>query len=316
MPVWAVTGASGFLGRHVLSVLRAEEPDARIVVIGRRCPTGWPVENFAAANLDDLDGLTKTVTALRPDVVLHAAGRTPPAPAQDLFQSNTRNTVHLLSALSAGGRRVRVVLAGSAAELGRAGTPGRPLDESTPCAPCDAYGLSKWYATLAGLAWEEPLQVMVARLFNLVGPGMPTTLAIGRFAAALAAPGSDPLRLSVGPLDARRDFLDVRDAARALVALAHAGRPGRLYHAGTGTSRRVGEGLEQLIALCGRSVVLEPASDVPISNGPRDSRADCRRIALETGWQPLIPWEQSLADLWDEASRRAPLPLTTEPASV
>lgn len=316
MPLWAITGGSGFLGRHLLSILLEEEPTARVVAVGRRCPVGWPAENFLAANLDDLDGLIKSLTELRPDIVLHAAGRTPPAPAQDLFQSNTRNTVHLLSALSAGRRRVRVVLAGSAAELGGAGIPGRPLDETTPCSPCDDYGLSKWYATLAGLAWSEPLEVMVARLFNVMGPGMPPTLAFGRFASALASPGLDPVRLPVGPLDARRDFLDVRDAARAMIAIAQAGHAGRLYHVGTGTSHRVGEGLEQLITLCGRSVILEPAVEASLPKGPRESRSDCRRIAADTGWRPLVSWEQSLADLWDETSRRGSLPLTTEPASV
>jgi nucleoside-diphosphate-sugar epimerase len=121
----------------------------------------------------------------------------------------------------------------------------------------------------------------------------------------------------VGSLDARRDFLDVRDAGRALMAVALRGRPQRIYEAGTGQSHRVGEGLERLIALSGRSVILEhdPAA-AGRAAGPAESRADCRPIFEDTSWGWSIPWEQSLADLWDEAIRRTPLPLTARPASV
>jgi GDP-4-dehydro-6-deoxy-D-mannose reductase len=308
MPVWLVTGGSGFLGRHVLAALGAgagEGVDVR--ALGRRCPASWPARGFVAADLERPETVARAVLAVRPDVVIHAAGRTPPAEADLLYRANTLATLHLLDALRSAGRGVRVVLTGSAAELGPVEVEALPVAEDYPARPADAYGLSKWLATCAGLASRAPLEVIAARVFNPIGPGQPSSRAFGRFAARLADRTPGPI--VVGDLDARRDFVDVRDVARALIALAERGRPGRVYNVGTGRSHRVGDGLDHLIRRSGRAVEvrIDPGRSAP---GPGDSRADIGRIVADTGWRPEVPWEQSLDDLWDEAIGRARLPLT------
>ena len=187
---WLITGGSGFLGGYVLKAL-ADAP-YRVIALGRRHPGGWPVEQFVRANLDDAEALDQTIAAIAPDVVIHAAGKTPPASSTALYLANTRNTKHLLNALAATGKPCRVVLTGSAAELGCVPVEELPANEEQTCRPADAYGMSKWAATKLGLLAELPLEVMVARLFNPIGPGMPTSQAFGRFAAILAEPGPKP----------------------------------------------------------------------------------------------------------------------------
>ena len=158
--------------------------------------------------------------------MIHTAGRTPPAPDEELYRANFWATIHLLSALRSITKPARVVLSGSAAELGPVDPDDLPVDETYTGYPRDAYGRSKYLATSAGLAERSPLEVMVARVFNPIGPGTPPTQAFGRFADRLTDPDADPLDLVVGDLDARRDFIDVRDVARAMIALALQ-RPGR-----------------------------------------------------------------------------------------
>jgi GDP-4-dehydro-6-deoxy-D-mannose reductase len=309
MPVWLVTGGSGFVGRHLLKALTSTpDPDRRVIALGRRCPGGWPLSSFATADLEDPTALAEVLGRIRPEVIIHAAGRTPPAPASELYRTNTLGTIHLLDALRT--MPVRIVLVGSAAELGPVEAADLPIREGQPCRPPDAYGLSKWLASAAGLAARPPLDVVVARVFNAIGPGLSPTQAFGRFAAALRATESDPVHLTVGDLEGRRDFIDVRDVVRALIELAHRGRPGQVYHVGTGASRRVGEGLEYLIHLSRRRVELTVASQEHGGRGVYDSRADIRRIVCDTGWRPEIPWEQSLEDLW-EASEAVSLTLTS-----
>ncbi len=126
---------------------------------------------------------------------------------------------------------------------------------------------------------------------------MPTSQALGRFAAILAR-ADGPISLTVGDLSPRRDFIDARDVAEALVSLATGARPG-LYHVGTGESRSIGEGLDALIRLSGRSVQVEIDGSRP--SGATDSRADIRRIRAEVKWSPRIPFERSVADLWAAA---------------
>ncbi|MGZ3395649.1 MAG: NAD-dependent epimerase/dehydratase family protein [Isosphaeraceae bacterium] len=303
MATWLITGATGFLGRHVLDVLdfellRAGRTGDAVLVLGRRCPTGWPEHSFVRVDLDDPVGLQEAIGKVVPDHVIHTAGQTPPAPDDALYQSNFWATIRLLNALRGLNRRVRVTLAGSAAELGPVPLSALPVAESYPCAPLDAYGRSKLLATIAGLAERPPLELAVARVFNPIGPGMPPTQAFGQFAAQLTAGAADPLPLLVGDLEVRRDFVDVRDVARALVAVSLRGQPRLVYHVGCGQARSVGEGLDLLVRLSGRSVKVCVDPRRHVRKGPDDSRADIRRIISHTGWRPTIPFEQSLADLW------------------
>jgi GDP-4-dehydro-6-deoxy-D-mannose reductase len=179
-----------------------------------------------------------------------------------------------------------------------------PVGEAYSGWPVGAYGRSKHLANLSGLGERPPMEVMVARVFNAIGPGQPQTQAFGRFAARLDEPGPDPLHLTVGDLNARRDFVDVRDVAQAMIALALRGQAGCVYHVGTGRSRRVGDGLEILVRLSGRSVEVSLDPALVSRDGPPDSCAAIRRIVSQTGWEPRISFEQSLTDLWREAAGR------------
>ena len=206
MTTWLITGATGFLGRHVLGMLddelaRTDRSDDRVFVLGRRCPAGWPEDRFVSADLDDPDGLREAIGTVAPDQVIHTAGQTPPAADEALYRGNFWATIRLLNALRSLNRPIRVTLAGSAAELGAVPPAELPVAESHPCNPVEAYGRSKWMATVAGLAERPPLEVSVARVFNPIGPGLPPTQAFGEFASQLLATGSDPLPLVVGNLE-------------------------------------------------------------------------------------------------------------------
>jgi GDP-4-dehydro-6-deoxy-D-mannose reductase len=309
MTVWLVTGATGFVGHYVLDALKARntEPSntgTRVVVLGRRRPPDWPEGDFVCTDLTDAANVREAIAQISPDFVIHTAGRTPPAPDEDLYRANFWATMHLLTALRSSHKAVRVVLAGSAAELGPVETKDLPVDEAHAGYPTTAYGRSKLLATAAGLAERGPLDVVVARVFNPIGPGMPASHAFGRFADRLTDPGSDPLDLEVGDLDARRDFVDVRDVAHAMIAVALHGQSRLVYNVGTGRSRRVGEGLDRLIQLSNRSVRVRIDPALRARRGPDDSRASINRILTHTNWRPSISWEQSLADLWNEAVAR------------
>lgn len=303
MAVWLVTGATGFVGRHVLDALTEEfaghSPlEAEVVALGRHRPTEGLTCRFVEADMNDPPRLRRALANIAPDVVIHTAGKTPPAADEELYRANFWATSHLLSALRGLRKPVRVVLVGSAAELGPVDPADLPVGEDYAADPIDAYGRSKLLATQCGMAERAPLHVVAGRIFNVIGPGLPPTQAFGAFAARLAAPEPDPMELPVGCLDTRRDWVDVRDVARALVALGIHGRPGQLYHVGTGSSRPVVDGLQHLIAASGRCVVLRNDPALLRRPGPIDSRAAIDRIVMETGWEPRISFEKSLDDLW------------------
>jgi nucleoside-diphosphate-sugar epimerase len=304
MAVCLITGASGFLGQHLGRLLLQSDETAPPIAIGRSCPEAFRLDQFRPVDLEDRGTLISVVAETNPSLVFHVAGKTPPADSEAFYRQNVLATLHLLDAVRELGRACRVVLVGSAAELGPVPVEVLPVGEAYPCHPIGPYGLSKWLATCAGLASRPPVEVIVARVFNPIGPGLAVSQALGRFASELAT-GSGPMVLTVRDLESRRDFIDVRDVAKALVRLGEAGTPGRIYHVGTGRSRRVGDGLERLIKLSGRQVTMEVAPTLVGSTGPLDSRADIRRIQDDTAWSPEVPWDVSIRDLWEEARDRA-----------
>jgi GDP-4-dehydro-6-deoxy-D-mannose reductase len=313
MAVWLITGATGFVGRHVLHALASgvdvpPAPESAVMALGRRQPAGWPDSQFICADLEDAASVRRVVADVAPDYVIHTAGRTPPARDDELYRANFWSTIHLMSALRSTRKPMRVVLSGSAAELGPVPPAKLPVGEDYVGCPTDAYGRSKCLANRSGLAERPPMEIMVARIFNAIGPGMAPTHAFGSFAERLRDPGADPVTLTVGDLDASRDFVDVRDVARAMIALALRGQAGQVYNVATGRSRRVGEGLDALMRLSGRSVrvVVDPA--IKSRRGPADSCAAIDRIVAQTGWTPSIPWETSLGDLWREAEGHSTSP--------
>ena len=101
----------------------------------------------------------------------------------------------------------------------------------------------------------------------------------------------------MGNLEARRDFTDVRDVARAYIQLAELGRAGEIYNVGSGTARSIGSVLE---ALCRRAradvrIEVDPARLRPVETPALV--ADASRLFHQTGWRPQTPFETTVDDL-------------------
>jgi GDP-4-dehydro-6-deoxy-D-mannose reductase len=297
---WLVTGATGFLGRHVLDCL-SRDSSIRVVVAVRTAPA-IPVkaENCLTIPDDSPESWESVIERARPNVILNIAGRTPPADASAMVRDNVELVRTLIRTLERLGAPVRFVQCGSAAELGNVPVERLPADESIVPAPETEYGRSKWAATRIVLAANSPVEPIIGRLFNVIGPGQPSGQVFGRYAREFGSTrrGSEKFWIVPG-IASKRDFIDVRDCASALIALAHEGQSGRMYHIGRGGSRSVGDGLELLARLCGIDARFSDDSN-GVPSGPVDSVADIRRIVSETSWRPTVSFEQSIEDLWRE----------------
>lgn len=280
-----LTGAGGFLARPLAHRLAARRPF---------------LARHAEFSLDRAEDARAVVRASRPSVVFHLAGRTRPGAWADYWSAHVTATVNLLEALAAEGRPAKVVLVGSAAEFGAAA--GRRATERSACEPLSLYGASKLSQSLAALSFSRgPLQVVVARLFNVLGPGTPENLAPGAFAKQVAAieGGRQAPELLVGDLSAKRDYLDARDAASALLALAARGRGGEVYNVGAGSSTSMRAVLDGLLAASTAKVAVrvDPARLRP--SEVQELYADTAKLRRETGWRPAVPLARSLADTLD-----------------
>ena len=214
---------------------------------------------------------------------------------------NAGGTANILEAAVAYGRP-RVVVVTSAEIYGLISEEMLPLTEESVPQPRHPYGISKQAAgQLAAVYWQRyRLPVIEARPFNHIGPRQTLGFVVPDFASQLAAVklGQSEAVISVGNLEAQRDFTDVRDVAAAYRLLAASGRPGQTYFICSGRPTSIQSLLDILIEITGIEVqvTIDPARQRP-SDTPRFF-GSYAKIAEDTGWRPQIPLRRSLADAY------------------
>lgn len=250
-----LTGATGFLGRNVAAAASAHTVFrmVRAQVSTNPNDLAFGEAPWTAAEF------TRAFDLSKPDVVLHCAGETRNSTVLASFEANAVLAGELLNAAAAASRPLRLILIGSAAEYGFVPEESQPVKETWPCNPNTLYGVTKHAQTLLALsARRRGLNVLVVRLFNPVGVGMPPHLALASFANQIARSAAGSATVQVGDLSARRDFIDVRDAARLIVELARIPDwPWPLVNLCSGRAHRIGALLDALVAASGVSVRIE-----------------------------------------------------------
>ncbi|MBL8863343.1 MAG: NAD(P)-dependent oxidoreductase [Planctomycetes bacterium] len=263
-----VLGSTGFLGRLALAELRAA---GHAVEAWSRGAADVPARGERRVDLarDELP-----VPSARPDAALCLAG--PAVPAR--FTAGVEGaetlsiTSRVLEHLERHAPGARLVLVSSAHVLAPSAA---RLAEDAARAPQGDYGAAKARAEDLALA-AGGLEVVVARLFGSLGPGLPRGLLVPELLAELAR-GARHVRLA-GP-DGARDWMDGRDVARALrLLLEHRHVPGRIVHVGTGRATRASELAARLARAVGSRARIEFAP------GEAPARiADPARLVAVTG---------------------------------
>jgi GDP-4-dehydro-6-deoxy-D-mannose reductase len=284
------TAATGFIGTWLLRSLASVGRASDVVAVARRGPH--------RADLHDPGEAEAVIRDTRPAVLFHLAGLIDSQNLDDLYASNVATTRHLLDATLKHAPTCRAVVPGSAAEYGRVPQAELPISEDRVLAPLVPYGLAKvWQSATARYFAERGANVVLARLFNLVGEGASTRLSVGGFAEQLRRikKGDQEPRITVGDLSPRRDFIDVADACAALLAVAAIPDIGT-YNVCRGSSISMAEVLDLMVRESGLSVEIavdtarmRHRAEIP------DSFGNPGRLRAATGWTPLIPLTESLA---------------------
>lgn len=328
-------GANGYLGRYVADRLLAD-PAVQLTALGRG--------DDADVRFDLATGspgaLTRFLDAVHPGVVVNCAGATRGG-ARDLTRHNTVAVATICESLRRSGCGARLVQLGCAAEYGPS-QPGSSTAEDAVPRPGGPYGVSKLAAT--ELVLGSGLDAVVLRVFSPVGPGTPAGSPLGRLAEAMRrAMQSGDGELKLSGLGVQRDFVDVRDVARAVHAASLSAAQG-VVNIGTGRAVRLRDAAAVLARVAGYGGALHEL-DVPHGGpqahahpgrpaglaaigSPRSEataeqlaaqapqpypypdgcgawqQADVRTARDRLGWRPRINLEESLADIWMEAACR------------
>ena len=285
-------GANGFVGGQARTAL-AGDPRIDSVI----CPPRSRHDLVAG----DLASLTDLVREVQPDVVVNCTGRLT-GTGHDLVESNTLVTARLIEAVASAVPGARLVRLGSASEYGIVAH-GVSVAEDHPCEPVSEYGTTHLAATrLLQLADRDGrVDGVTLRVFNPIGAGLHRDNLLGRAAGLIQdALARGDGQVTLGPLTAHRDFVDVRDVAAAVLAAVTAPEPGAgVVNVASGRAVTAREAVHRLAEAAGYSgAILEHGTGPARSTGVEWIRADLGRARAVLGWAPTYELSESVKAAW------------------
>lgn len=297
-----VSGASGFVGRHLVHHLLEASPDVEVVGTTHRQPVtgGEPRLRLVACDLNRGGGedLRRLIAGAAPDHVYHLAALSSGAASDRdaVFGVNVQGTRRLMAAVAQEAPLARCLFASSGYVYGPCD--GRqPAREGDALRPIGVYAESKREAE----EYAREAGALVARAFNHAGPGQSDAFVVSAFARQIARieRATQGPQIEVGNLDARRDFLDVRDVVRAYHAVLSMGERAETYNVCKGEAHPLQAILSALMALSSSPIAVSRDSkrmrpdDVAVSVG------DPAKLVACTGWAPRIALPQTLRETLD-----------------
>ena len=309
-----ITGAAGFVGRHLAAHLLTEGgQEVWGLTRAHHASDGLDSRvRLVAADLREKSAVDAAIEQVRPETVYHLASQASVARSLadplDTILNNVVGQVNLLESCAKHAPDARILVVGSNEEYGLTRPDELPIAETKELRPISPYAVSKVTQDLLGHQYfaTRGLQVIRVRPFTHTGPGQANLFVTPAFARQLAEMerGQREQRMRVGFLDGQRDFTDVRDVVRGYRLLIEMGEPGEVYNLGAGIPRSVRSILDGLLELTTvRPVVeIDPSMIRPLEMPVM--YADCTRIHAATGWKTEIPFEQTLQDVLDDWRQR------------
>lgn len=299
-----ITGASGFVGRHLTSLLKAH-PSKDLIFD----------ERFDVTNILEVSDVVRRV---QPDACVHLAGVTSIAQARQdrnkAWNVNLQGTLNVAQALLAYAPQATLVFSSSSEIYGDSFLAGEALDENALLIPNNPYSVTKAAADLSlGAMVREGLKVIRVRPFNHTGAGQVENFVVAAFARQIAKieVGTQRPVVEVGNLDAERDFLDVRDVCEAYKACIDRSQDipsGVILNICSGQTRSIRSILEKLVNFSKVEIEIRVKKELLRPVDVRYARGSNELACKILHWQPKVLWEetlQSVLNYWREKERSA-----------
>lgn len=302
-----VTGATGFVGRWLLRELLAAGHEA----------LGTPPSS--ALDISDPAAVARFVQHSAPDAIAHLAGvsygpdaRRDPVHALAVNEGGTRS---IIAAAAASATPTPVLVVSSSEVYGAPDLRDLPLNEASPLRADQPYGLSKLAQERAAIeaAGGGHVPIVIVRPFNHAGPGQRREFVMPAFAErVLSAKENGQRIIPAGNVEVRRDFSDVRDVVRAYRLIlesfdnADVSSEPRIYNVASGRAITIRDIAQAFAGLAGIPIDIEVDPLHVRAGDPPEIRGDASSIGADLGWQPAIPLEVTLKDVFDDVASRHP----------
>lgn len=306
-----ITGITGFAGSHLAELL-LEKGHKVYGTVRPRSKTEHILSiqdklNLYDADLNDSHSLHTVLSEVKPDYIFHLAAQafvptswTSPATT---MEANVIGSIHLFEAVRRAKIDPTIQIACSSEEYGLVHKNETPITEQNPLRPLSTYAVSKVAMDFLGYQYFKSygMKIVRTRGFNHTGPRRGDVYVCSTFAKQIAlieAKKKEPV-IKVGNLESFRDFTDVRDMVRAYLLAVEKCEPGEVYNIASEKVWKIKDVLDMLIKMSSVDIKVEKdpermrPSDVELLLG------DATKFKKVTGWEPKIPFEQTLRDLLD-----------------
>lgn len=291
-----VTGAGGFLGRHLCPLLLKI---FRVVAVD--LPGVKPISGMEWVTIEQKNDLSKVLLKFRPDIVIHAAFiNQKPVDVSDYEYINDFLLVNLPLLEVMANTKAKLLLISSSAVYGHANGL-KIIHEACPLSPVNIYGFIKAIQEMAAQYFTyKGLKLCILRLFNLCGPGQKRGMLLPDWvwqAVEVTQKKRDVIR--VKHRKTSRDFVDVRDASRAIALVAAKFPIGEVINVASGKAVSLMDISKELERICPITLkFLEEEPDLQIDD-LLVQRGSYNKLKIKYGWKPEISWQKSLRDLWN-----------------
>lgn len=314
-----ITGITGFAGSHLAELLLKE--NVQVHGVQRWRSKSDNIDHIKdkihvhEADLLDAHSIYTVIDEVKPDFIFHLAAQSYvqsswASPANTL-EVNITGSVHIFEAAKKSGKDIRIQIACSSEEYGKVFPNELPIRETNPLRPLSPYAVSKLAMDYLGYQYYESYGTKIIRTrgFNHTGPRRGDVFAESTFAKQIAEIelGLKEPVVSVGNLNAIRDYTDVRDMVRAYYLAVQKCQPGEVYNIATLKGQKIKDVLDLLLSMSKVKIKIEEdpermrPSDVAVLIG------DASKFQKLTGWKPEIPFKKTMEDLlnyWREKLRK------------
>ena len=284
-----VLGSTGFIGKRFVEMFSDRY---RIVT---------ELDGLETQFLDLIpyETMLRVLDSCRPEAVLNLAGMSYHVARNDaeIYESNVLVQLNLHEAAEELGLDPRIVICSSSAVYRSS---RNPVDEGSRCLPANSYARAKYVQERVGLSYAARQRVVVARLFNVIGPRQSREFFLPAIIERiLAYQKGETATVRLKTMNAIRDFIYVDDACAALSTLVEKGRAGETYNVCTGSGTSIGDVIEHLKSILGIfELPLEPRDD-RVKEGISYQVGSNKKM-LDTGWSPAYDMRKSLEEILTE----------------
>ena len=292
-----ITGASGFLGTHLLSHL--SKLGCELYTLGNSKIEGY--KHYYIENTISRPIINKAIEEIRPDFIFHLAGDPLSNNILQSFSVNTFYALEILQSLEDNNldQSTKVILIGSAAEYGFKKDSELPISESQVKLPMSLYGRTKLAQTEISMSWQEKnRKLFVLRPFNIIGPRMPLHLAMGSFINQIRQMGDKGI-LETGNLNVSRDFIDVRDAVNLMWNLANNENSyGEVINLSSGSPSSLNEIVDKMVECSGKDIIVKTRKALKRKNDMKIHYGDNSKLLQLVGNYRFLHYEETIMNVF------------------